>query len=114
MFENVKTADESVCGYDAPIGTYEPSVKAADENVKGMDYGEAVVARFFEAMECVSEDTTMACVLRDCDIESHNFYKKRRGDRGNSKVPVAWLSSLCENYRISPEWLLLGRGKMRK
>lgn len=99
----VHSADENVCG--------------ADKRVKGTDplldqIGEGIVARFFDAVRVLSNESSTAKVLRDCGIEKHNYYKKRRGDTGKCKVPVAWLSSLCENYRVSPEWLLLGSGKM--
>jgi hypothetical protein len=99
MEYEIRSADENVCG--------------ADETVRGVDMlGEAVVSRFFQAMEEVAEDTNTATVLRNCNIDSHNYYKKRRGDRGMCKIPVAWLSSLCARYRVSPEWILLGKGNM--
>lgn len=95
------------------IGSADENVRGSDETVRGVDMlGEAVVSRFFQAMEEVAEDTNTATVLRDCEIDSHNYYKKRRGDRGMCKIPVAWLSSLCARYRVSPEWILLGKGEM--
>lgn len=115
-FDNeIKGYEPCVCGYDAPVGSAEECVRGYDAPVKGIDMlGEAVVYRFFKAVDALSDTASLSSVLRNCEIDKRNYYKKMRGDRGTSKVPVAWLSSLCVNYCISPEWLLLGKGKMQK
>ena len=111
----IKGYEPSVCGYDEQVGLYDECVRGYDAPVKGIDMlGEAVVSRFFKAVNVLSDTASLSSVLRNCEIDKRNYYKKMRGSRGTSKGPVAWLSSLCVNYCISPEWLLLGKGKMRK
>lgn len=99
--------------YDFEIKGYDECVRGYDAPIKGIDMlGEAVVTRFFKAVDVLSDRASISSVLRNCEIDKRNFYKKMRGERGTSKVPVAWLSSLCVNYCISPEWLLIGKGEM--
>lgn len=74
--------------------------------------GIGVVARFFEAFATIAAEHSILEVLTTCGFDSRNFYNKRNGVWGKRTIPVAWLSILCDKYRVSPEWLLLGRGKM--
>lgn len=74
--------------------------------------GELVVARFFEAFTILEETNSTEGIINTCGIDKRNFYKKRKGEFGYAKIPASWLSVLCDKYRVSPEWLLLGRGKM--
>jgi hypothetical protein len=76
--------------------------------------GIGVVARFFEAFATLAAEHTIVEVVRTCGFDRRNFYKKRNGVWGREKIPVAWLSAICAHYRVSPEWLLLGRGEMFK
>lgn len=74
--------------------------------------GEVVVARFFEAVAVLSAEHSEAEVCRACGFDRRNLYNKRKGVWGKRTIHVAWLSMLCDKYRVSSEWLLLGKGKM--
>lgn len=74
--------------------------------------GEAVVARFFEAMAMLSAEHSEAEVCRTCGFDRRNLFSKRAGTWGKRTISASWLSAICDKYRVSPEWLLLGRGKM--
>ena len=74
--------------------------------------GEVVVTRFFEAVAVLSDRYSEAEVCRTCCFDRRNLFNKRNGARGCRTIPASWLSVLCDKYRVSPEWLLLGRGKM--
>lgn len=74
--------------------------------------GEAVVARFFEAVAVLNTEHSEAEVCRTCGFNRRNLFNKRNGVWGYRTIPASWLSVLCDKYRVSPEWLLLGRGEM--
>lgn len=74
--------------------------------------GIGVVARYLEAFATLAAEYSIAEVCRECGINRRNFYNKKNGVWGLKTIPVAWLSVMCEKYRVSPEWLLLGKGEM--
>ena len=75
--------------------------------------GVAVVSRFFEVIdELRARKHPIPIICETLDIDKGNFYRKRRGERGNATLPAEWLSAICEKYKVSPEWLLLGKGEM--
>ena len=74
--------------------------------------GIGVVARFFEAFATLAAEYNISEVARTCGFDRRNFYNKRNGVWGIKKIPVSWLSAICAEYRVSPEWLLLGKGEM--
>ena len=74
--------------------------------------GELVVARFFEAITTLEETYATEVIIYTCGIDKRNFYRKRKGVGGNTKIPASWLSAICTEYKVSAKWLLLGRGKM--
>lgn len=76
--------------------------------------GEAVVARFFEAVAVLSAEHTEAEVCRRCSFNRRNLYNKRNGVWGYRTIPASWLSAICASYGVSAEWILLGIGKMFK
>lgn len=74
----------------------------------------SVFNRFFEAVDVLRE-MNRSYIPEFCDkmgADRGNFYRKRRGERGADKIPVEWLSVIVEEYNVSAEWLLIGRGKM--
>lgn len=76
--------------------------------------GIGVVARFFEAFATLAAEHSILEVSRTCGFDRRNLYNKRNGVWGMRTIPVAWLSAICDKYKVSPEWLLLGRGAMFK
>ena len=74
-----------------------------------------VVSRFFEAIEELRvRKHSIPEICERIDTDKGNFYRKRRGERGNATLPVEWLSALVEKYNVSAEWLLVGKGEMFK
>ena len=76
--------------------------------------GIGVVARCFEACATLAAEHSILEVANTCGFDRRNLYKKRSGEGGMRTIPVAWLSALCYHYRVSTEWLLLGKGEMFK
>ena len=88
---------------------------------------EGINRRFFVAMEAIVSLGLVSSLEGFCKL--HGFspprYRETRRTYGitpnpNSKpsrykaIELEALYSLCNNYNISAEWLLLGRGKMFK
>lgn len=73
---------------------------------------EAVVSRFFQAIEALRDRHSIPEICESIDTDKGNFYRKRRGERGCAKVPVEWLSAIVAHYGVSAEWLLIGKGEM--
>lgn len=46
-------------------------------------------------------------------IDSRHWYAQR-ADNGKGYFEVAWLVPLVKYYKVSPNWLLLGTGKVYK
>lgn len=76
--------------------------------------GEAVYARFFEAIEFLHATYSIPEMCEVMQIRKDNFCRKRRGERGKDKLPIEWLTAIVEKYRVSAEWLLVGKGNMFK
>lgn len=75
--------------------------------------GVAVVSRFFKVIdELRARKHHIPMICEKMNVDKGNFYRKRRGERGNATLPAEWLVAICEEYRVSPEWLLLGKGEM--
>jgi hypothetical protein len=74
--------------------------------------GIGVVARFFEAFATLAAEYSISEVARTCGFDRRNLCNKRDGVWGRRTIPASWLSVLCDKYRVSPEWLLLGKGEM--
>lgn len=72
-----------------------------------------VVSRFFEAIEELkARKHSIPTICDELKTNKGNFYRKRRGERGDTTLPVEWLSALVEKYNVSAEWLLVGKGEI--
>lgn len=79
-----------------------------------IEYTNTVVSRFIEALDVLREKNS-SLIPELCEklcADKGNFYRKLRGERGTSKIPVQWLSTIVVHYGVSAEWLLVGKGKM--
>lgn len=69
--------------------------------------------RFFEAFDALLAmgATKEAPFCRELGVDRRNFAKQREDHTRNILKP-SWLTFLVERYRVSPRWLLTGRGPM--
>lgn len=82
--------------------------------------------RFFEALDVAIESGTINGLKGFCDNHSLNRVKycnikaeltKPLSERKKTNYKIIDLDALayiCNDFKVSPEWLLLGRGKMFK
>lgn len=79
--------------------------------------------RFFEALNLAIELGRFTGLRDFCDKHKLNRikYSRIRNSIGKpieemtyKSIDVDALSAICEDFNVSPEWLLLGRGKMLK
>lgn len=79
-----------------------------------MQTNEDIVNRFYQAVDAlyaVGEIKRVAHFERECGINHGTFYKLRI-DPTRHLLRPAWLAHLVEQYGVSADWLLLGRGRM--
>lgn len=83
----------------------------------------SIQRRFFEALEMAISLGKINGVKRFCD--SHNLnrtkYSRIKNDLNKpidemtyKMIDIDALAGICADFGVSPEWLLLGRGKMLK
>ncbi len=75
-----------------------------------------VIGRFFEALDALIADGTLRgfqTYSRLYGIDKRHMYAQKR-DYGRGYFEVYWLMPIITEYSISSEWLLFGRGPMRK
>lgn len=73
-----------------------------------------IVQRFFEALENLKAMRVIRGIqtfTREHEINSRNLYLLRM-DMSRDLFKLEWLTILVEEYGISAEWLLTGRGAM--
>lgn len=73
-----------------------------------------IVARFFEAIEFLKDTKVIkgkATFAKKYGINRLNLYTLEKDHTSNIFQP-AWLSYLVTDYKISPLWLLVGKGKI--
>ncbi|MCL1937219.1 MAG: hypothetical protein FWF52_02350 [Candidatus Azobacteroides sp.] len=76
--------------------------------------GQKVVERFFEAIFDLKRRKIIRgkqTFTRRYGINNRNFWLLEQ-DKSRDILQVAWLSHLVEDFDISAEWLLTGKGKM--
>jgi hypothetical protein len=73
-----------------------------------------IITRFYEAIEELKSMRKIEMYkdfLDRYDIQKTAFYEARRV-KESDRFQVAWLAYLINDYEISPEWLMSGKGKM--
>ncbi|MDD2475440.1 MAG: hypothetical protein PHI32_05970 [Dysgonamonadaceae bacterium] len=79
--------------------------------------------RFFQALEMAIQDGVISGIQGFCKDHNLNRVKYQRiktalqnpGTESLYKIiDLDALLYICKDYNVSPEWLLLGRGEMRK
>lgn len=77
--------------------------------------------RFFEALKYIMESQKLTDLKTFCNKNNlnrvrysrlKNLYGDARGTNTYKKIDIDALAAICEDYCISTQWLLLGRGKM--
>lgn len=83
----------------------------------------AIQERFFEALDFLISSKELSGLKTFCDDNQLNRTKYSRIKNGLGKpieettykmIDIDALAALCKDFGVSPEWLLLGRGKMLK
>lgn len=79
--------------------------------------------RFFQALEMAIEEKAVNGIKGFCDEHKLNRVKYQRiktalqnpdADQLYKIIDLDALAYICNDFKVSPEWLLLGRGKMFK
>lgn len=73
-----------------------------------------IVQRFFEALEMLKAMRVIRGIQTFANangINNRNLYQLRK-DMSRNIFQVSWLAILVEEYGVSAEWLLTGRGAM--
>ncbi|MDR3245004.1 MAG: hypothetical protein LBT50_01065 [Prevotellaceae bacterium] len=73
-----------------------------------------IVARFFEAIYALKETKIIHGKMNFTErygINNRNFWLLEQ-DKSRDIFQVSWLSYLVNDYGISPEWLITGKGEM--
>jgi hypothetical protein len=68
--------------------------------------------RFFSALEALSQQKVIrgkATFVKRYGLDLRNFYKVRDH---KIRIKPEWLVYLVKDYKVSSEWLLMGRGGM--
>lgn len=70
-----------------------------------------VTDRFFQAYAelCDAGRTTQRRFCSELSIDRRNF-AKQANDHSRRIIRAEWLTHLVENYSVSADWLLTGRG----
>ncbi|MEO9145069.1 MAG: hypothetical protein ABI237_05880 [Ginsengibacter sp.] len=79
-------------------------------------YSKQVTLRFLKAMDAItgnreSGKITAQAFGNSVGMSSSNINRLRSPETENT-ITVESLARLCENYKISPAWLITGEGKM--
>lgn len=77
--------------------------------------GQAINARFFEALDSIIESGRIHSFNEFCElygVDRRNFARLRK--EPTREFPMFLLGVAVLEYGISPDWLLTGRGQMRK
>ena len=78
---------------------------------------QAVVRRFFEALDAVVKEKNdlrgRATFCRKYEINRRNLYQLEQ-DPSRDIFQAAWLTYLVRDYGVSAQWLLTGDGPMMK
>lgn len=75
-----------------------------------------IVKRFFEALQRLKDDRKIRgkqTFTRDHEINRWNMNTLEK-DPSRDIFQVAWLTYLIEDYGVSAQWLLTGRGNFYK
>lgn len=75
---------------------------------------EAIVRRFFLALDTLKDIRRIRGISNFTDkhgIDRRNFYQLRKSP-GRKIFQCAWLRYLVEDYGVSADWLLTGRGEI--
>lgn len=77
-----------------------------------------VVRRFFEAMDAVIKEKQnklrgRATFCRKYEINRRNLYQLEQ-DPSRDIFQAAWLTYLVRDFGVSADWLLTGRGEIKK
>lgn len=73
-----------------------------------------IVTRFFQALQVLIDEKVIRGKKTFTDrhnINRRNFWQIEKKDRVGL-FDVAWLSYLVEDYGVSAEWLLTGKGQI--
>lgn len=79
---------------------------------EGMD----VHKRFFEAIDALIANKTIRgfkTFTTMTNINYWNLFESRR-DASTHAIKVEWLNYMCNQFNVSAEWLILGKGEMFK
>ncbi len=83
----------------------------------------AIQERFFEALDILISSKELTGLKTFCEDNKLNRTKYSRIKNALGKpieettykmIDIDALAALCSDFGVSPEWLLLGRGKMLK
>lgn len=83
----------------------------------------AIQERFFEALDFLVASKGLSGLKTFCDDNKLNRtkYSRIKNDLGKpieemtyKMIDIDALAAICKDYGVSPEWLLLGQGKMLK
>lgn len=75
-----------------------------------------VIDRFFIAFDTLLEEKTLRGFQTYCrlyGIDKRHLYAQKM-DHGRGYFEVYWLMPMITEYGISSDWLLFGKGQMRK
>lgn len=74
----------------------------------------ATMQRFFSAFDTCSRKGYITNIKKFCldnGIDPRHLYTQRK-DPSRGYFEVSWLISLVNNFAVSPNWLLTGKGTM--
>lgn len=83
----------------------------------------AIQERFFQALDFLIASNELSGLKSFCDDNNLNRTKYSRIKNAFGKpieettyklIDIDALAAICKDFGVSPEWLLLGRGKMLK
>lgn len=73
-----------------------------------------ITERFFDAIQILKQYKALRgkqTFTRRYGINQRNFWQLEK-DKSKDIMQIAWLKYLCEDYGVSAEWLLTGKGKI--
>lgn len=74
---------------------------------------EIVTSRFYQALDALiaTGQTKLDPFCKELGVDKRNFVKQQR-DHSRSIIKLSWLTFLVEEYAVSADWLLTGKGAM--
>ena len=74
-----------------------------------------VTDRFFEAYDLLLQERKLSRnqICRELDIDRRNF-EKQKADHSRRILRPEWLSHLVSRYGVSADWLLTGKGPIKR